>query len=700
MKTKLLLAILLLAAIAVFAQDTVSIRDIQFIGADSLNTYFVDDVPGPYTGDTVTVTGIVMVPPYKGSNPDSGTVIYIGTLAGFYMQDTADTEWSGILVYISNPDNYPDFQILDTATVVTVTGTVVHYENSTQKTTEIELIDFTAADNIVRFNNRRPEPVLLTLDSLKEIGTSNSRADAEKWEGTYVEFRNVRTLDRNWTSGGFRIIDDNNTIVSIYTRSNYIYGSDPPTDNTVLEYIRGFIETRGESAGGAALCPIYLSDYKVTQFPPSFSSITRDPVVVAYNDPVDITAEIEDQDGTVDSVSLFYRVNGGSLMELQTTAGPDTNTWVATIPGQSDSSLVDYFFRAVDNANNVSLYPSDTTRGRYFYFVLNRDLTIQDIQYSPFGSGYSGYNGYPVTVSGVVTADTSDIGDGSTYPFEVYIQNGTGPWSGIRINGTEVLGLKRGDDVTVSGTVGEQFSVSWISGIDSTTNININSTGNALPEPELLPTSTFENITDGTPSTEQWEGVLVKFDNLTVTDENADGNAGPVSNNYGEILVDDGSGPMRVELQDGNHSYHNYWDSSLVDQPIRIIEGDHLDGLIGIQWFSFGNYKLIPRKDDDFVNLTGVEEEYVTPAKYSLNQNYPNPFNPSTVISYTLPKEGMVTLKVYNILGQQVKILVDEYKSSGTYKVNFDAGNLPSGVYFYAIRSSGFSSVKKMMLIK
>ncbi|OGU76678.1 MAG: hypothetical protein A2V93_01480, partial [Ignavibacteria bacterium RBG_16_34_14] len=329
-----------------------------------------------------------------------------------------------------------------------------------------------------------------------------------------------------------------------------------------------------------------------------------------------------------------------------------------------------------------------------------RPLKIQDIQYSPFGSGFSGYNGYQITVSGVVTADTSDINIGP----QVYIQNGTGPWSGVRINGTEVLSRQRGDDVTVTGTVGENFSVTQISGIDSPSNITLNSTGNPLPEPTVLPTSTFLNNTpNGTVSAEQWEGVLVKFEDIIVTDENADGNPGPNgggNSNFGEMLIDDGSGSMRVELQDGNHGYHNYWDSSLVSQPIRILTNDHLDGLVGIQWFSFSNYKLIPRKDDDFVGLTDVEDELGIPLKYSLEQNYPNPFNPSTLISYNIPKEGFVTLKVYNLLGQLVKTLVNEHQSPGNYKVNFNASNLSSGVYFYGITSGEFSNVKKMIFIK
>lgn len=83
-----------------------------------------------------------------------------------------------------------------------------------------------------------------------------------------------------------------------------------------------------------------------------------------------------------------------------------------------------------------------------------------------------------------------------------------------------------------------------------------------------------------------------------------------------------------------------------------------------------------------------------------MQQNYPNPFNPSTVISYTIPKSGNVTLKVYNILGQEVATLVNGYKTAQTYSVEFDGTKLSSGVYIYEIRYNNQSLTQKMMLMK
>ncbi|MFA5012260.1 MAG: T9SS type A sorting domain-containing protein [Ignavibacteria bacterium] len=88
------------------------------------------------------------------------------------------------------------------------------------------------------------------------------------------------------------------------------------------------------------------------------------------------------------------------------------------------------------------------------------------------------------------------------------------------------------------------------------------------------------------------------------------------------------------------------------------------------------------------------------PQTYSLSQNYPNPFNPSTKINFAIPKQGFVTLKIYDVLGREVRTLVNEIKAAGNYTVDFNASEYSSGVYFYKLESSGYSNIKKMMLIK
>ncbi len=100
------------------------------------------------------------------------------------------------------------------------------------------------------------------------------------------------------------------------------------------------------------------------------------------------------------------------------------------------------------------------------------------------------------------------------------------------------------------------------------------------------------------------------------------------------------------------------------------------------------------------VNPLGLEQEETLPAEFVLEQNYPNPFNPVTNIRFSIPEAGFTSIKIYNLLGQEVAVLIDEFLNPGTYSFNFDASSLSSGVYLYRLKVNDFSSSKKMSLIK
>ena len=95
-----------------------------------------------------------------------------------------------------------------------------------------------------------------------------------------------------------------------------------------------------------------------------------------------------------------------------------------------------------------------------------------------------------------------------------------------------------------------------------------------------------------------------------------------------------------------------------------------------------------------------IEVNFNVPDNFELSQNYPNPFNPSTTISFNLPKSGVVTLRVYNLMGEEVKTLVEGYREAGIYKVNFNAEELASGMYLYRLNTNGFTETKKLLFMK
>ncbi len=116
-------------------------------------------------------------------------------------------------------------------------------------------------------------------------------------------------------------------------------------------------------------------------------------------------------------------------------------------------------------------------------------------------------------------------------------------------------------------------------------------------------------------------------------------------------------------------------------------------------WIDSANVNGIIHSDISS-DITDVDVSKAIVNNFVLHQNYPNPFNPTTIINYSIPKAEFVSLKVYDILGRRVVNLVDEYQKTGNYKIRFDASNLSSGIYYYKLRSGGFTETRKLILLR
>jgi hypothetical protein len=101
----------------------------------------------------------------------------------------------------------------------------------------------------------------------------------------------------------------------------------------------------------------------------------------------------------------------------------------------------------------------------------------------------------------------------------------------------------------------------------------------------------------------------------------------------------------------------------------------------------------------DVTKPVSVEDNFIA-HKFELAQNYPNPFNPTTTIRYELPEESFVTIKVYDVIGNEIFVLVNDEKVAGRYEVDFDGKDLSSGVYFYTLKTANFKETRKMILLK
>jgi len=103
---------------------------------------------------------------------------------------------------------------------------------------------------------------------------------------------------------------------------------------------------------------------------------------------------------------------------------------------------------------------------------------------------------------------------------------------------------------------------------------------------------------------------------------------------------------------------------------------------------------------DIYSPATAVDEKLVYSGSYKLSQNYPNPFNPVTTIKYQMPELNFVTIKVYDVLGNEIVTLVNEEKQTGFHEIEFNLDKSTSGIYFYRLQAGSFVETKKMVLMK
>lgn len=731
--------------------DPVKLQQIQFKPDDSL---VAGKDKSDLLGDSVEIVGRVVAPARVSPlNGDLRTLLRGQNSYTTYIQDTNNQVWGGIVVRqgTRNPQTGIDF--LDTGQVVRLRGKVEEFGgtnfpfNGAGFLTQLA-IDTTPGYTITPIGapTKRPDPIPVNISDFATgdypNGGSVNYLGGEKYEGMYVEIQNVTVAPGIGNRQPWSVVDANGNKLYFRDFSNF-FTTDPaqtidtsyrhPSFGTQVNHIRGvIIQANNEGAFGNqlpyAIVPIYPSDLSLGTTPPFLSNPLRFPGVPTPNDQVLVSTTVNPGTAPLSTVQLKYRTNGSAYNTLN--MNPTGNIYSATIPASPLGTLVEYFFRAEDNAGGVRTLPADTSVSTLFYRVLASDsMSIQEVQFCPNDGGRSGFEGAFVRgIEGVVTSDTSDIpgvnynGPWTTQTSDrlVIIQNGQGEFSGIWLFGASTDNLKRGDRVRVRGTVEENFGMTRIN-IATPNDIQVLGTNQQLPDPQILSTADLSLFfLGGDQNIEKWEAVLVRV-NSTVDVSCVNGSTGtactgqePLQDtvfrrNFGEVFVKDASGvSSRIKLNAGRHPYTNNWDGNgSAGGNILVTKNDEWSFYQGILYFSFSNWKVIPRNINDFGTFTtvGVTNISEIAESFSLSQNYPNPFNPETKINFTLPVDAFVTLKVYDILGREMAVLFNQTTTMGSYVATFDGSKYASGVYFYRLEVKGkngqdFVSTKRMVLVK
>ncbi len=208
----------------------------------------------------------------------------------------------------------------------------------------------------------------------------------------------------------------------------------------------------------------------------------------------------------------------------------------------------------------------------------------------------------------------------------------------------------------------------------------------------------FENI--GTPDSSSWLERPEVFQSISMSGGNAVPTLADMDNDGDMDLI---CGNLFGELkyfeytvngwEENNSEYSEISVNQNAAPALADLDNDgDIDLILGDYEGTFSFYRNL--------NATNIDEEEIIPTEFSLFQNYPNPFNPTTSIEFKVPSSEYVSLKIYDVIGNEIASLVNEEKEAGNYKVTFDASNISTGVYFYKLTAGNFSQTRKMLFLK
>jgi hypothetical protein len=345
----------------------------------------------------------------------------------------------------------------------------------------------------------------------------------------------------------------------------------PDTDNSAVDF-----HEMAPTPGSANLMTL----------PPRVWTLRYSPCIPEpLTDNIDISVYAWDDDGTIASVVCYVDIDSTGYVAYPMSATPGDSFYTCTVPPQADQSQGMFYVIATDNLAATTTYPGDAPQGSYHFSIGLTAISIIQGTFRPniTGTDSSGYAGQAKNITGVVT-----VGRGEFYSNDALfvVQQGFGNYSGIYVyDPTYSVPAERGDEVELAGLVTEYYKLTELRLFTGC--YEEVATGVTLPSPLVVSTN---SLNTATPGAERYEGVLVRVENVTVTND---------SLGYGEWEVNDGSGPCRVDD-----------DCSYFYTPKT---GDVLEAVQGVCNYTFDDYKIEPRGDEDIVGPPAIYNLVYTP---------------------------------------------------------------------------------------
>lgn len=694
------------------AIDQAGVDELMNAGTSVTHDQIVDALRNEFTDQCVRFTAVILTDPLN-----SGLANLSGGLPSrihIYVRDTTANSQGPEGMGVQLVDGaYETTGTIDATIgdVLTVVGVAGPFVGSGGVSMQIEPVSITLVGDRESFGLSEEilDPVIVeTSDINRSVeGEGKVQVNWENWSslnGQFVRLENATVVARDISSSRPNWLissDGGETVVNFYDMS-IRYRNDktdypeqfnvqddfvpPPPGSRInlqgtLVYQGDDPFNRGEPEQALiSIAPWSDSDLEITETPPVITELSK-PDFVPGTDPVDITVKVEpDPSRSLTRVEFNYIASTSS--DTVTFSGTDAGdgTFSAQIPAVEDGAFVTYWVEAEDNTGAVSTFPAQS------YRVLTGG--IQEISHlqetTTGGAGDSPFSGLTLDMNVTATVQTNPGVSGM-----IILQDNAdlAPWSGVHVRTFRrdeiVADLEAGDVINITSA-----DISEFRGLTQLDNLTYTKTGTGDPLPhKVITTTAMQDVSVA----EAHEGMMVRFEDVTVTSVNPDAPA----NNHGEWgLSSDGTVENQVRADDesaaisGFNSTVNVWEKYTFQQ--------------GVWTYTFNNYKLIPEtieSDIGTVTNVGVEDGEL-PGAFALEQNYPNPFNPVTTIEYHVPASATVTLEVLDMLGRSVAVLVDGEQAAGSYSVRFDGQGLASGMYIYRLAAGSESTTRKMMLLK
>jgi hypothetical protein len=467
--------------------------------------------------------------------------------------------------------------------------------------------------------------------------------------------------------------------------------------------------------------------------------------------PYTVNCVVSPSGSAITGTKLFW--TRATTFDSLTMSNSGGNNWTANIPGNGSSATYKYYIRTQDAMNRVTYLPGGAP-ANYFSFTASPDVTKPVITFTPIPN--TPKTAWPIAVTAGVT---DNIGIDSVWvrwrinsgaPKQFKILNTSGSTYSALFNSVNADVIPN-DVITYkifaqdnSSNHNRDSSASYNFTIINLTNTCIgngtvqmgsssgpfntywygNRTNILWTSAELLANGgvvgnviTKVGFDIATVGGQAMTGLTYRFQNTTATSLTGFTSTGWTTG-YSNTYTVPGTGIQYIDLTtpfmwNGTNLLMEICFQNTSYSTATVVNGTTISGMEYTEYHdlstacSYTGFTAPTAQTARanvcfvFMDITGITPNNGNiPTKYNLSQNYPNPFNPATKINFALPKQGFVTLKIYDVLGREVRTLVNEVKSAGQFSVDFNASEYSSGVYFYRLESEGFSDIKRMVLIK